>query len=98
MIVVSDTSPVINLAIIGKLDLLPRIFNRIIVPHAVFDEITVKGADMPGADEIREATWVEVLHCRDQKLFQALKHLVDPGEAEAIVVALEIKADLLLLD
>ncbi|MBV6439090.1 MAG: DUF3368 domain-containing protein [Haliscomenobacteraceae bacterium CHB4] len=98
MIVVSDTSPIINLAIIGEINLLPQIFHRIIIPHAVFDEITVKGADMPGADEIREAKWVEVLHCQDQKLFQALKQLVDPGEAEAIVLALEIKADLLLLD
>ena len=60
MIVVSDTSPIINLAIIGSLDLLPRIFGKIIIPGNVFKEITVQGADMPGADEIRIrsfATW-----------------------------------------
>lgn len=98
MIVVSDTSPLINLAIIGELNLLPRIFGNIIVPAAVFDEITVQGADMPGADEIRMADWIEVRQCQDQALFHALKRIVDAGEAEAIVVALEVKADLLLLD
>ena len=53
---------------------------------------------MPGADVIRKAKWVEVRHFQDEEFFLALRHLVDPGEAEAIVIALEIEADLLLID
>jgi len=60
MIVVSDASPIINFAIIGCLDLLPRLFGKVILPQSVFDEVTILGAGMAGADEIRNAEWVEV--------------------------------------
>ncbi|MCB0532446.1 MAG: DUF3368 domain-containing protein [Saprospiraceae bacterium] len=64
----------------------------------VFDEITIQGAGMPGADEIREAIWIEVIDGKNKALFTALRKIVDPGEAEAIVVAMETGADLLLID
>jgi predicted nucleic acid-binding protein len=38
-IVVSDSSPIINLAMIGRLSLLPAVFNRVIIPQKVFEEI-----------------------------------------------------------
>lgn len=98
MIIVSDTSPIINLAILGKLDILPALFGRVIIPQKVFEEITIQGADMPGADEVRAATWVEVKECTNTTLIQALQLQVDPGEAEAIALALEIHAELLLID
>ena len=60
MIVVSDTSPIINLAAIGELGLLPKLYNSIILPTAVFDEITITGAGLPSDAEIRNADWVEV--------------------------------------
>ena len=84
MLVVSDTSPLINLAIIGNLELLPRLFTKIVIPQTVFAEITIQGADMPGADEIREATWIEVTDGKNKALFMALRKIVDPGEAEAM--------------
>lgn len=98
MIIVSDTSPIINLAIIGKLDILPTLFGKVIIPHKVFEEITIQGADMPGADVVREATWVEIKKCTNPELVQALKLQVDSGEAEAIVLAFELKVELLLID
>ncbi len=91
-------SPIINLAIIGRLDILPTLFGKVIIPQKVFEEITVQGADMPGADEVRAATWVEVRKCTNTSLIQALQLQVDPGEAEAIALALEIKSQLLLMD
>ena len=98
MIIVSDTSPIINLAIIGRLDILPALFGKVIIPQKVFEEITILGADMPGADEIRIATWVEVRKCSNTALIQALQLQVDPGEAEAIALVLELKGQLLLID
>lgn len=53
---------------------------------------------MPGANEVKEADWVEVKHCADERLLRAFKLKVDPGEAEAIVLGLGLKADLLLID
>ena len=98
MIIVSDTSPIINLAIIGRLDILPAIFGQVILPQKVFEEITIQGADMPGADEVRAASWVEVRNCTNTSLVLALQLQVDPGEAEAIALALETSAQLLLID
>jgi uncharacterized protein len=98
MIVVSDTSPIINLAVIGRLDILPALFGKIVVPLKVFEEITVQGADMPGADEVRKSSWVEVRKCSNTTFIQALQFQVDAGEAEAIALALELGAALILID
>lgn len=98
MVVVSDTSPIINLAIIGQLDLLPKLFKTIILPQAVFNEIVIEGQGLPGAYEISRANWVEVRSCHNNSLVQTLLEELDPGESEAIVLALEIQADIILMD
>jgi len=98
VIVISDASPLINLAIIGRLEILPALFGQVIVPKKVFDEVVIQGADMPGAEEVRRAAWIVVKACSNQSLVQSLQQQIDPGEAEAIALALEIRADLLLID
>jgi uncharacterized protein len=98
MIVLSDASPLINFAVIGYLDLLPKIFGRVVIPQTVFEEITVHGEGMTGAKEIQNADWVEVKSATNQTLLLALRNQIDPGEAESIVLALELSADLLLMD
>lgn len=98
MVIVSDTSPIINLAIIGHLDLIPRLFNKVILPQAVFDEIVHDGAGLPGADEIRKAKWLEIMVCQDTALVSLLSEELDPGESEAIALALETHADFILMD
>ncbi len=98
MVIVSDTSPIINLAIIGHLDLIPRLFHKVILPQAVFDEIVLDGAGLPGAEEIRQATWVEIKACQNTALISLLSQELDPGESEAIALALEIHADFILMD
>ena len=98
MIVVSNTSPVINLAVIGKLDLLRLLYQKIMMPYAVFHEITVKGAGQPGASDVQAANWIERRQVNDPTLVTALRTELDPGEAEAIALALELNAELLLID
>lgn len=98
MLIVSDTSPIVNLAQIHHLHLLPDLFDEIIIPDAVFREITIQGAGEPGDKEIREAKWVRILPVTSSELLQKLKTELDPGEAEAIVLALELHADYILMD
>lgn len=98
MIIVSDTSPIINLAAIGHLQLLPDLFVEVILPQAVYHEITISGAGEPGAQEIMNASWVKVVGTTNQVLLPKLLHELDPGEAEAIVLALDLHADYILMD
>lgn len=98
MIIVSDTSPIINLAIIGELHLIKAIFNKVIIPHAVYHEIVIAGAGLPGAFDIQNADWIEVKQCTNLTLLNQLKNSLHYGEAEAIALALETNANLILID
>ena len=98
MIIVSDASPLINLARIGTLGLLRQLYGKISIPQAVWYEIVVEGAGRPGADEVERADWIETHVVCNESLVQALREDLDAGEAEAIALGLEIQAGLLLMD
>ena len=55
MIVVSNSSPLIALARIGRLKLLASLYKRILIPVEVHHEVTVGGHGPPGAEEVRKA-------------------------------------------
>ncbi|MGQ9553584.1 MAG: DUF3368 domain-containing protein [Anaerolineae bacterium] len=100
MPVVSDTSPLLNLAVIGRLSLLRHQFGTVIIPPAVLAELRV-AAQLPGSLALRRAVedgWLRTEPVRDQALVKALRRDLDQGEAEAIALALALKADWLLLD
>lgn len=98
MIVVSNTSPLIALAAAGHLDLLRQLYGRILIPPQVYREAVEKKPDAAGAAMIGAARWLEVRRVHDRELVDTLEGKLDAGEAEAIVLALEQSADLLLID
>ncbi|MEC4816240.1 MAG: hypothetical protein SAK29_23685 [Scytonema sp. PMC 1069.18] len=49
MIVISDTSPVTSLAAVGQLDLLRQLYTKIIIPEAVYRELTSTATPVPGS-------------------------------------------------
>ena len=98
MSIVSNASALINLARIGKLDLLHQLYGELLIPEAVWKEVVIEGAGQPGADEVRAASWIKVHHVTNRHLVHALRQDLDAGEAEAIALALEIEAELLLMD
>ena len=91
MIVISDTSPILNLSAIGKLGLLRDLYAEIVVPPAVQAELSRNGTDL-------DPLWMRVVAAQNQNDVAALREQLDPGEAEAIVVAVELSAELLLVD
>ncbi|HBL13266.1 MAG TPA: DUF3368 domain-containing protein [Cyanobacteria bacterium UBA11162] len=100
MPVVSNTSPILNLAIVDQLELLRWQFSEILIPHAVLDELKVN-EERPGSQAIRQAIslgWVKTQELGNEPLAQLLKQTLDRGEAEAIALAIELKADWTLLD
>lgn len=96
--IVSDASILINLARIGKLALLRKLYGEITVPEAVWQEVVVDGAGQPGAEDMKTAAWVKRALVENRYLVHALRQDLDAGEAEAIALALELKAELLLMD
>ena len=98
MIVVSNTSPIINLAAVGQLDLLRQLYGQIVIPQAVYTEIVGRGAGQPGADEVAAFDWIQPRQVVNRTAVTALQLELDDGEAEAIALAVEANADLLLLD
>jgi len=98
MSIVSNASPLINLARIGKLDLLRQLYHELTIPNAVWHEVVVEGAGQPGADQVKNAVWIKTQAATNKHLVRALQQELDEGEAEAIALALEIGAELLLMD
>ncbi len=98
MSIVCNASPLINLARIGQLDLLRQVYGDLLIPDAVWREVVIAGAGQPGADEVRDAVWIHRYPVQNEHLVAALRQELDAGEAEAIVLALEVKAELLLMD
>ena len=98
MVVVCNTSPIVALARAGMLDLLHAVHGKMVVPEAVFHEITVAGAGEPGASEVAAAPWIKRRLVLNLSLVNALSLELDAGEAEAIALAVECRADLILLD
>jgi uncharacterized protein len=98
MIVVCNTSPLTNLAAIGQFDLLRHLYTQLHIPQGVWDELNAAGKQWPGQDEVAAAHWIERHMVQNQSLVRALQRDLDRGEAECIALALEMNADLVLLD
>lgn len=97
---VTNSSPLIHLSLIGRIDLLRR-FSLVCIPPAVWREVVEQGGSRPGATEIREAResgWLRVVEPSDRALVRLLEQELHAGEAESIALAIEIRPDVLLLD
>ena len=90
MIVVSNSSPLISLGAIGRLELLHDLFGEISIPLAVLQEVR--------SVDISPETWIVSRDVGSPPLSQVLESELDRGEAEAIALAIELRADLLLMD
>jgi predicted nucleic acid-binding protein len=94
VLVVADSSPLIYLSRVGVLDLLATVYNDVVVPQAVWDEVVQQRPSAPGVDTLRQASWIRVI----DNVLPRVDLGLDPGETAAILLAEEIHADLLLID
>ena len=100
MRVVSNTSPISNLAIIGRLDALSRQFGKVSIPEAVGTELA-RLEHATGRQAIEQALqqrWIEVEPVTAGDLARNLASTLDAGEAEAIALASGSAVDLLIMD
>ncbi len=94
--VVSNTTPIISLFKLNRLELLQKLYSQIYIPSVVYNEIEA-GKTKKYYKDISRIDWINIFEIQDK---QAVKYFLDldAGEAEAIVLATEINADLILLD
>src|SRR5437879_1924458 len=96
-LVVCDTSPIRALAQLDLLEILPRLFERVLIPPAVEAELAVVVVGTPLLTSAR-LPFVSVRAPRDAALVTRLRMTLDPGESEAIALAVEVRPDVLLVD
>ena len=95
MKVVSNATPIISLASIGRLSLLTDLFNKVYIPQAVYNEIKYKKSH--GYQEIDNPCF-EIMTIQGNAYLGFLLNELDRGEAEAIFLAKEMAADMLIID
>ncbi|HST58241.1 MAG TPA: DUF3368 domain-containing protein [Longimicrobium sp.] len=96
MIVISDSSSLIAIGAVGQLELLRSLYGEVIVPPAVWNEVTTP--NRPGANAVKQASWIRVVPVSNPMAAGQLPSPVGRGEAEAIALAIELSADVLLID
>jgi uncharacterized protein len=95
LVVISDTSPITNLIAIGRLGLLNKLFVDIVVPIGVYNELI----EIPRNETtLKDCNWIHVRETRNLITVAEFLNDLDQGEAEAISIAIELKADLVLID
>jgi uncharacterized protein len=96
LLVVCDSSPLIYLARLGRLEFLPHFHEAVLIPPAVWDEVAVGGANWPEGQQLREAVskgWLRVEKPQGRLHSDQIDSGdLDPGEAEAIQLAIETQA------
>jgi uncharacterized protein len=90
VIVVSDTSPITALLTIGQIEILHALYGAVKIPPAVDEELRAWHVDVPD--------FIQVVPVHPDPLLNELQQTLDRGEAEAIVLAKHLNADLLLMD
>lgn len=97
---VSDTSPILGLAIISHLNLLREQFREIYIPQAVLFELKVN-ENFHGASVIQSALtdgWLIAKNIQNKPLAQSLFQELDQGEAEAITLAVDLGVEMIVMD
>lgn len=91
MLIVSDTSPILNLIAIERLELLKDLYGSIVIPPAVFAELHANSMCLT-------ADWIEVIEPANRAAVDSLRTELDAGESEAIVLSQQLQASMLLMD
>lgn len=98
MIIVSDTTPISELAKVGYVMLLPKLFGTVMIPEGVFNEL--QAGNHPVSNLVQDFSWLTVVAVKDRRVVDELQKVdgLDLGESEAIALAEEMGATQVLID
>jgi len=95
---VVNATPLISLALLGRLSLLNEMFDEVVVPRADHEEVVQGGAGKPGADALAEADWLKVVSVDVSITIEPLLLGLDAGELEVLLLARQIEPDWVIID
>jgi len=100
MIVISDTTPIVSLIKISRIDLLEKLFGEVCIPEAVFRELTTNTVFEREAKVVQNSPFLKTIPVKNRKSLEILQAAsgLDDGESEAIILADELKSDILVID
>lgn len=100
MIVVSDSGPLISLMKATQLDLLHGLYGEVLIPEAVYSELTSNERYGEEAEKVKSSSFIRIVAVNERKSVDILRRAtgLDLGESEAIVYADDNKADILLME
>ena len=100
MRIISDTTPIISLIKINRLDLLEKLFEEVLIPEAVYRELTTNALFENEAKIVKTSSFLKTSSVQNRKSLQLLQAVsgLDDGESEAIILADELKSDVLIMD
>ncbi len=95
---VVNSTPLIALAITGYLSVLDSLFEQVLVPVSVYEEVVLQGENRPGAEAVARADWLTVVAPERPVSLPAELLQIDRGEQDVILLAQAIEADWVLID
>lgn len=99
--IIFNSSPLINLAKINSLSLIENLFDQIIIPPAVRIEVIEQARNIDESSDIKQLIQDNIIiikQIQNQTLVKSFQSHLDFGESEVIALALEINADLVVID
>ena len=97
MVVVANSTPLIALSKIGLFELLKEYFEEVIITSEVYAEVVTRGGDLFGAREVSTSEWIKIIDPDNRLAVESLSVHLGKGDAEAIILAKEKNA-LLIID
>ena len=98
MIIVSDSTPLIAFSRINQMELLQEVVGRLFIPMEVANEVSEYGREKKKSLNLNQYNWIIIKEIQNKSNMRLILPSLDKGEAEVIGLAIEINADLVLID
>lgn len=96
--IIANSTPLIALNKIGKLDLLKQMYREIIIPYAVYEEVILESSIKESNDFIKESGFINIIKIKNEEAKRLFVTSLHKGEVEVMILAKEIEADLCIID
>lgn len=98
MKVVVNATPLIALSLIDRLELLRTMFDEVIIPTEVYDEVVILGRGKPGAATVARATWLHVMPSETVLAVEPMLMGLDAGEMAVLLLSQQMSPDWVIID